>query len=264
MNKKINIQEYIESGILEQYALGLTTAEQNAEIAEVLKQYPELQKELTAIENGLELFAKQYSKPMPAYLKDRVLRGIEQEKNKLNLAKSDSGTTFLNYLLYLAIPVLIVSTLYFWKKNQDKAIEITEQKINYQQLELKFNRDSLALVDCNSQLNDLRTKDQHRILLKGTPKSPQSIAAIYYDTLAQKTFLDVLDLPPAPPQKQYQLWAIVSGKPVDLGVFDLVNKKSAFKEIKFVSKAEAFAITLEPYGGQASPSMDQMYVIGGI
>ncbi len=263
MKKIINIQEYINSGILEQYALGFTTPNQNVEIAEVLKQYPELQKELSAIENSLELFAQQYAKPMPAYLKDRVFRSIEKEKSNLDQTKN-SGTSFLNYLLYLSIPLLIVSTLYFWKMNQDQKLELADQKLDYQRLELKAIQDSIALIDCNEQLNDLRNKDQHRILLKGTPKSPQSFAAIYYDTIAQKTFLDVMDLPPVPTDKQYQLWAIVSGKPVDLGVFDLVNNKSAFKEIKFVPQAQAFAITLEPHGGQASPSMDQMYVMGGI
>jgi hypothetical protein len=199
---------------------------------------------------------------MPSHLKERVMRGIEKEKANNDQAK-DSGSSFVDYLLYFVTAAFMLSTFYFWKTSEDKNAIIADQKLDYQRLQTKYTQDSLALIDCNSQINDLRNKDQHRILLKGTPTSPQSIAAVYYDTLAQRTFLDVLDLPPVPPDKQYQLWAIVSGKPVDLGVFDLVNNK-AFKEIKFVANASAFAITLEPYGGQASPTMDQMYVMGGI
>lgn len=263
MNRKIDIQEYIQSGILEQYALGLTTVEQNNEIVELLKQYPELQKELNEIEGSLELFAKQYAKPMPDYLKGRILKGIEKEKASSNESKGN-GNSFLNYLMYLAIPVLIFSVVYLWKANKDNESELLIQKTNFQQLESKFIQDSLALVECREQVNELRGREQNRILLKGTPKSPQSFAAVYYDTIAKRSYLDVMNLPPVPPQKQYQLWAIVSGKPVDLGVFDIINDKKVFKEIKFVGQAQAFAITLEPYGGQASPSMDQMYVIGGI
>ena len=110
MKKIINIQEYINSGILEQYALGMTNVEQNVEIAEALKQYPELQKELSEIENSLELFAKQYAKPMPDYLKGRILRSIEKEKSLFNQVKN-SGTGFLNYLLYLSIPLVISECL---------------------------------------------------------------------------------------------------------------------------------------------------------
>lgn len=262
MNQKIDIQAYILSGILEQYALGITTAEQNEEIAVLLKQYPELQKELMDIEKSLEVFAQQYAKPMPAYLKERVLRNIEQEKSLLKTS-ADSINKNLKYVLFLSLPILLFSTLYFWNSNQkafDQSIELKKQT---EELKLKLKQDSIALLDCNSQLNVLRNKNQQRILLKGTTNSPQSFAAVFYDTLEQKTYLDVLELPSIPAHKQYQLWAIVSGKPVDLGVFDLIQN-TAFKEIKFIPQAEAFAITLEAYGGVESPSLDQMYVLGAL
>jgi anti-sigma-K factor RskA len=63
---------------------------------------------------------------------------------------------------------------------------------------------------------------------------------------------------------QYQLWAIVDGKPFDAGL--LIETKTAdnkynIQKMKSFGKAEAFAITLEKKGGSATPSMDKMYVI---
>ncbi len=263
MNSNFNIEEYINSGILEQYAMGFTTEEQNQEIAQLLQEYPQLQKELRDIENSLEIFGQQYAKPMPAYLKDRIMRNIEFEKS-MKRGGSDSDRGISQYIFYIAIPALIIACFYFWYEENDRQNELNRQKEQLEELQIKSLNDSLALIECSTQLDVLRNKSQQRILLKGTNNSPQSFAAVYYDTLAQRIYLDVLELPEIPAHKQYQLWAIVSGKPVDLGVLDQFKNKTLFKEIKFVPDAQAFAITLEPYGGQASPSLDQMYVMGGI
>lgn len=261
MKEEFNIKEYIDSGILVEYALGLCTTNQNMEIFEKLQLYPELQNELIKIENSLEAFARHYSKPVPDYLKERIMWNIEQEKTFDN-SKRGIGKNYFSYLFYVSAILFLLTSFYFWNQQVKSKQELSELNRDFQALYERYLTDSLYLIDCRDQLNELLSNNQHRILLKGTPKSPQSFAAIYYDTLGQRTVLDVMDLPPAPPQKQYQLWAIVSGTPIDLGVFDLTTHNSVFKKIKFVPHAQAFAITLEPHGGQSAPSLDQMYVLG--
>ena len=71
------------------------------------------------------------------------------------------------------------------------------------------------------------------------------------------------ELPKPRADKQYQLWAIVDGKPVDAGVFD-VDGGAAFVKLKNIPNAQAFAITLENKGGSASPHMDALYVMGKV
>ena len=62
---------------------------------------------------------------------------------------------------------------------------------------------------------------------------------------------------------QYQLWALVGGKPIDLGVFDKSPKDTTdMKEMKSIASAEAFAVTLEPRGGSINPTMNEMMVLG--
>ncbi|MBL7819628.1 MAG: anti-sigma factor [Saprospiraceae bacterium] len=262
MNQKINIQEIKDSGILEQYALGLTDAKQNEEINKWLADSDELQLELKEIQNSLEIFATQYAVPVPGRVKTNIIQRIGQELKMVEL-KSKYRRYMYQGIAAIGIPFIIVGS-YLWMNYQSSRSELSilNQKLNEQTL--LHIQDSLNLTDCNSRLEVLRNKDAKKILLKGTPVSPQAFASIYYDTLSHKTYLDVLDLPKPPSQKQYQLWAIVAGKPVDLGVFDLNEKQTAFKEIEFVKEAQAFAITLEPMGGVVSPTMDQMYVMGGV
>ena len=70
-------------------------------------------------------------------------------------------------------------------------------------------------------------------------------------------------MPKAPEGKEYQLWAIVDGKPVDLGMYD-ENNSQKLQAMKTISKPQAFAITLENKGGSPTPTMEQMYVLGNV
>jgi anti-sigma-K factor RskA len=61
---------------------------------------------------------------------------------------------------------------------------------------------------------------------------------------------------------QYQLWALVGGKPVSLGVFDADTTSKDMKEMESIASADAFAVTLEKRGGSPTPTMDEMMVLG--
>ena len=101
-----------------------------------------------------------------------------------------------------------------------------------------------------------------KIELKGVEKHPNLLAEVFWNENNQ-VFLNPKNLPAAPTGKQYQLWAIVDGKPVDMGMYD-PNNKSLVQEMKTVSKPQAFAITLEKEGGSPTPTMEEMYVMGPI
>ena len=100
MNQKINIQEIKDSGILEQFALGLTDARQNEEINSWLAASPELQSELNEIQNSLEVFASQYAVAVPDHVKTNIIQRIEQESKFLDLKKSYRNMLYRSCLLY--------------------------------------------------------------------------------------------------------------------------------------------------------------------
>ena len=77
-------------------------------------------------------------------------------------------------------------------------------------------------------------------------------------------YLDVIDLPAPPTNKQYQLWAIVDGQPVDMGVFDNAVGVKTFEAVPFIANAQAFAVTVEDIGGSPTPSLETMVVIGNV
>ena len=68
-------------------------------------------------------------------------------------------------------------------------------------------------------------------------------------------------MPAAPTGKQYQLWAIVDGSPVDAGMITTDKGSYSIQKMKSFGKADAFAITLEKTGGSPTPTMSEMVVI---
>ena len=95
----------------------------------------------------------------------------------------------------------------------------------------------------------------------GTQVAPKSSANIYWDSTSSNVFLVVKNMPKLPSDQQYQLWALIDGKPKDLGVFDAADDKVILK-MKNTQKAQAFAITIEQKGGSPSPTLKQMQSLG--
>jgi anti-sigma-K factor RskA len=63
----------------------------------------------------------------------------------------------------------------------------------------------------------------------------------------------VNNLPQPASDKQYQLWALLNGQPIDLGMIEVKQERLLYR-MKNVQNAQAFAITLEPKGGSPAPT----------
>ena len=97
------------------------------------------------------------------------------------------------------------------------------------------------------------------------PKGPDPASAttVYWDTSTKDVYLAVNRLPAPTSEQQYQLWAMVDGKPVDAGMFDMKDGAGNDENEKH-PKAQAFAITLEKKGGSPTPRWISYYVMGKV
>ncbi len=81
----MDIRAYIESGILEEYCLGLLTAQEEARVVAACAQYSELEMELAAIQITLSDYAKCYSKVPPIKVKGQIWEAIENKAKEQNI-----------------------------------------------------------------------------------------------------------------------------------------------------------------------------------
>lgn len=258
----MDIKTYISSGVIEAYAMGTISPEEAAILECVMINNAEVKKAVLEVQQTIERLATEQAIQPPTYLKAEILKKIEFGKPAQSAAKiislnSERNEKDRNY----AIPV--------WMKASSVALLFGLGYLGYEvnsknaQLEQIANNNT-ELYTKISSLEEMNAilKDAKKIQLKGVENHPDMLAEVYWDS-SKKVYLDVKNLPAAPSGKQYQLWAIVDGKPVDMGMYN-PQDKSTVQSMKSVETPQAFAITLEKEGGNATPTMEEMYVIGTI
>ncbi|MCJ8289212.1 MAG: anti-sigma factor [Crocinitomicaceae bacterium] len=278
-------KEYIASGIIERYVLGSVSDQERREVECMSSIYPELKEELLSIQSTIESYIESIAVEPPVSLKGIILeaiRNVEQESSvKIESVQAESNVisekeeakvvqlkpkSFLKWAAAAAIiPIIGMGVMYFGERNS--RIDLTDQLAR---VEAKTQASLDSLSDLKSLLTQseeyqalILDKSTKEILLAGTEISPESKARVFWSS-ERKEFCLVSDQLPDPISgKQYQLWAIASDVPVDLGVFDMSVTCTNLQKID-LENIQAFAITLEKEGGSLTPTMDQMYVVGAI
>ena len=99
-----------------------------------------------------------------------------------------------------------------------------------------------------------------KVVMKGTANDLKARASVYWNASTHEAYISIQNLKDISPENQFQLWAIVKGKTVDVGVFE--KNFTGLLKMKNVEGATAFAVTIEPRGGKEIPTMETMQVIG--
>lgn len=257
----MNVQEYISSGIVESYVLGLASDEDRREFEQRCVQYPEVLAARTAFELALEKQAMENAITPPPFLKDKIFDEVAATGKIVSM--QSAAVKKLNpvagrWWKYAAAACLILLTGSIY-------LNIS---LSGKNKKLQNNYDT-ALAELGDVKKDIEILQQNpnvkMATMKGLQVSPQSYATIYWDTASNDVYLLANNLPVPPTDKQYQLWALLDGQPVDLGMidYDLKQKKLLFR-MKNARAAQAFAITLEKRGSNLKAPEGDMYVMGGL
>lgn len=241
-------------------------------VEDYARKYPEVRRELEEIEIALEQYIKLQKIPPPRNLEGEIMQKIDELENQPRIPDQSASGTGLQRGLPLLLTLLLLAALgsVFWLYQQNNRINnqlaILQDQMETLEADCDFARQrSQALQE---QLDVLRDVNNTSIVMSGantgTGKAPEALAKIYVDQQSQKAYLDILNLPEPPSDRQYQLWAIVDGQPVDMGVFDLAIDSRGFQEVPFIPNAQAYAVTLETRGGNPTPNLQELYVIGNV
>lgn len=265
----MDINKYISSGILENFVLGLVSNTERQEVEQLAAEHPAIRSHLNEVEDALKAYIQSNAMPLPAGLKAAALARIDAEIATDKSPKSGAGNSsnWTSGLLGLLMFALAGFSLYLFNQNNALNEQATEAQNQFKVLKTDCDTQAAKVTDLENKLAILRDTSNQTVYMKaaGNGLAPRAIAAIYHNEASKKLYLDVINLPEPPTGKQYQLWALVDGNPVDMGVFDLqIGADSSFLEVPFVENAGAFAVTLEDAGGKPTPDLTQLYVIGNV
>lgn len=266
----MDIKEYIQSGIIEQYVLGLAAPEEAAQLEQLRVEYPELNEAISAFEESLEMHIRANAIAPPSHLKSLIEKELFGEQNKSTAiviepvqAQQLQQAPVYNmgiwkYIAAACIILLITSTalnFYFYsgyKNSKDQYEALLTERNTLQANNASFKQSFQMMQD---------TTMMH-IQMNALPGKENNIAMVVWDQHSKDVYIYTGGMQQTPKGKQYQLWAIVDGKPVNAGVIN--NDCVGLCKMGKIDHAQAFAITLEKEGGSATPTLPAMYVIGKV
>jgi anti-sigma-K factor RskA len=265
----VNIQEYISSGVLEAYILGTLTEQECAELEANAVKYPEVKAELDAIENAMNAYAKLHSMQPSDSIKEKIMEQIDggaENESKIRKMRMDeeerrdprnkmTWSIAASVLLMISLTINIylssrtinaegyVHELLKTGLKKDSTINIVRAKYNQSQADLAVLKDPMYKM----------------VTLKGQADTSAK-AMVCWCPDDKTVYFEADKMPELPKGMQYQLWAMVDGKPVNEGV---ITMTTGLHKMNSVAGATEFAVTMEKEGGSDTPH-GNMIVLGNI
>jgi anti-sigma-K factor RskA len=230
---------------------------------------PACERALAEYREALAHAASDLREAPPAHVKARVLERVGRRPARV--------VPLLRFAASVALAAGIaawVSTAYVRSVYEERIAAMAQtaaglrEQLAEQTRTLASLREELAAQERTLQMVRAESEAQARVLallqdpatevvtLAGLPAAPEGRARLLW-TPGRGGVLLATGLPPTPPDKTYELWAIAGGKPVPAGLFtvDAQGRGSAqVPALEGVAAVDVFAVTLEPANGVPQPT----------
>jgi anti-sigma-K factor RskA len=258
--------------------LGLANSEEIAEVESLRLQYPEVEDAIMEFSVLIEEQAFENAVAPPPFVKSKIMAAIHEEDRHtispvFSLSPNEEGNSVVHITFFRKWRILAAAST---------ILAISSTALNFY-LYNKYSRKNSAYQSLLTERNTLASSNQvyqthlrewevasrmmadtemAMIKMPGVPGKPQHLATVFWHSQSKDVYIMPNKLPLPAAGKQYQLWALVNGKPVDAGMLD--PSCNSICKMKNVPYAQAFAITLENAGGSATPTMTQLFVMGKV
>lgn len=250
-------EQFLASGLLEQYVLGLTSTQETAQVERWLRQHPELKEEVSAMHDALEKYSLAQGITPPPHLKSKILNTIDAEKPE-NLLQVEPNAP-------AAKLIRLSWTRFIWPAVATIALLFTLLRNNTLGHQLRDVQKDLVATKaiCEEEAQRFQAFIQHpatqKLVINGVDRAPDLAVVVYWNPVEKLAFLDTSTLPASPEaDKQFQIWANVEGEMINLGLLKQAPQDTLLP-IAFLEEAESLNITLEPQGGSAHPHVEDLF-----
>ena len=280
----MRVQAFIASGMLEKYALGMTTEDENREILEMASQYIEIKEELAAIRTTLEQYIISHKVMPPETLKETILNGKSTltapapTKNghpasskapayKPARTKKQSSSTGLNLtkivigLLTFALVAACYVAFSFYQVAKDAEASIATAQAETSNLQKELEGQKKATAEVEAQLGFYTDRNNKVVMLTGSRRASNSQATIYWNDEAKTGAIDIAKLPLMKEGRVAVLWNTGSVKSVKMGVLK-TNAPGELTSIDYLEDASLFYVTEEESADVERPDRSRILMRG--
>lgn len=258
----MNNKEYILSGVVEQYVLGLCNEAENAEIEMLRKQDPALNEAILNFEIQFEQQMMQHQTLPLSTTDDKILSGfremgeaspvvaIDKSQNKLYSIKRLNRLAVAATLL-LGTSVVFNVIQYFKNESQSQELLASAQV---------KSPVSLPIADFKILQDPTITP----IAMYGVGSHAICRCTMFWDKKTGNVYVMIHHLPKSNEAKDYQLWANVAGKQISVGIINDAIRDKFIEMNNMPAGATSFIVTLEKAGGATVPTENEIYLEGKI
>ncbi|MFM9949904.1 MAG: anti-sigma factor domain-containing protein [Saprospiraceae bacterium] len=231
--------QFLKSGLLEQYVLGLTTPEETATVERYIQDFPDIRSKVASLRKEIDAYTKQ---SLPNFLPPASQQVLA----------SASIPAWAGWAAAAMIAVCVFFASEWYKA--DRQILANEQVLKNCQAE------HTACLQTTEMLAFLEHEDTRPVYLNGTDLLPKAKALVYWNHTAKSAYFNPIRLPQAPEGHQYQIWADVEGVMINMGLIE--PKSLHLQALRYIPQAESLNITIEPTGGSEHPTVSNLCLNG--
>lgn len=249
------ITTFLNSGLLDKYLIGTTSADENATVETYISKYPEVQDAYNTLQYNLEIVSKSKGQTAPKNILDAVLTELD-DAPVVTLKRGKRYKKWYKLSIAASIAALVFAGTAYTFYNQNQKLhqenQIVVEEIFDLRGDIEQNNERLdAVIDQFKKLNDPNT---YKYIMKGNDRAQNLKTVAYINPKEKTSMIDVVSLPQLPEEQCYQIWADLQGKMVSLGILSETDRQ--LKRIPFTENARGLNITIEPKGGNAVASLE--------
>lgn len=247
------LHSFLQSGILDKYILGATTASENLEVEHYISNYPEVEAEYNKLQDSLEIIAKANAIEAPKFILDAIHNDIEDQP-VIKFHNTRKKTAW--YSIAASIAAFIFAGYSFFLYQQNQTLSNENQVVVDEIFDLRsdIENNNNKLDNIMHQFMKLNNPETEKYVLRGNDRAKNLKTVAYINAIDKTSMIDVVSLPQLPENQNYQIWAELQDKMVNLGILDISDRK--LKSIPYMEDALSLSITIEPKAGQSNTNTE--------
>ena len=269
----MNIEEIRESGMLEQYVLGLLSEQDVLKVQGYLSLYPTLQKDYLEIQLAIQNYAKSEGVVPRTNLEAAIKALVSAEGSQVpvnkkvqsspsdsNAKSSGNSSNFGKKLFLFALGAMTMfSTWYAFQKHTENKDLQNSFNIIKKDCEDEQTRQN-EVINQYEQLNNPSSKT-----LNFTPTDGynETNLLFHFNPVDQQNYIQIKNLPAIAANQAFQLWSLKDGvDPIPLTVFK--QGDNFIVPVDFEEGTGTYAITIEDENGASVPTLTRLIGTVGV
>ncbi|WP_179005200.1 anti-sigma factor [Winogradskyella forsetii] len=245
------LQIFLKSNLLNKYLVGDTSLEESKEVEHFISTYPEVAQAYEKLQDNLEIVTKAGAVDVPNHILNDILEALDDTNDtKVIQLVQKRKTSWLSIAASAAAVLFAATSFMLYQKNVELNNENNVVVEEIFDLRSDIENNNSKLDELSKELLKLNNPDAKKYVFNGNDRAKDLKTVAYINPVEKTSMIDVITLPQLPKEQQYQIWAELQDRMVNLGILDESDRK--LKQIPYMEDALALSIKIGTKGDNAN------------